>query len=224
MKGKRVLKKLPKSGVLGTYFTALFSVVLSCTLLLGTTYAWLTGSSSSAGNRIRTGKLGVQLAHVVGDGSVAVLGQTGLHPVFSGDVTWTPGRTEIETVRVTNTGTLALSYELDFASGQQTRANASGLTDLFTVYVKAGTAAADENPETASGWTPLGTLTHVIDDSEVLLSEGILEDPGDRQTVSIALKLSESVASMPGAMGQSLTVNLKLDAVQKTQPTGGTNS
>jgi len=91
-------------------------------------------------------------------------------------------------------------------------------------YVKAGTAAADENPETASGWTPLGTLTHVIDDSEVLLGKGILKDPGDRQTVSIALKLSESVASMPGAMGQSLTVNLKLDAVQKTQPTGGTNS
>ena len=221
MNGKRVLKKPASSGgTLSSYLTGLVSLILASALLLGTTYAWLTGDTSSSGNRIKSGRLSVQLAHLTEDNAAVVLGQTGRHQVFSNSVRWTPGRTEIETVRVANTGSLDLRYRLDFAIDPD-RPVPAQLTDLFTAYVKEGKAGDNEDPTTGNGWTELGTLTQLTDEQgQLSLGEGVLLAKRSEPVVlSIALRLTDDVIAVSGAMGRSLTVSLQLDAYQQLDDT-----
>lgn len=221
MNGKRVLKKPAKAGSLNTYFTSLLSVLLSGAMLLGTTWAWLSGDATSAGNRIHTGKFDVQLAHVTDGGSLAVLGGEGNHRSAFSNTRWTPGHTEIQTLRVTNTGTLKLRYKLDLVPPEQTtRQTAPGaLSDLFTVYFKQGSASKTEALTQANGWQQLGSLTDVMDKEKqlVLCMDMDALNPRSSDTVSVALRLTDNTTQLASFMNQSLTVLLKLDAFQYTE-------
>ena len=42
-------------------FTSVVAILLCCTMLLGTTFAWFTDTATSSGNRIQAGTLDVDL-------------------------------------------------------------------------------------------------------------------------------------------------------------------
>ena len=95
--------------------TSIMSLILCCTMLLGTTFAWFTDTVTSANNIITAGNLDVELYHtnsyVTTDEKVD--GLTDLFTVEEGETfLWEPGAVLWENFRVVNEGTLALRYQL----------------------------------------------------------------------------------------------------------------
>ncbi len=97
-----------------------FSLIICVAMLIGTTFAWFTGTASTAVNKIQAGNLKVDLEMQKPDGSwVSAKGET-LEFKKAADapadekVLWEPGCTyELPKLRVINKGNLALKYTVE---------------------------------------------------------------------------------------------------------------
>ena len=94
--------------------SSVLALVLTCAMLIGTTFAWFTDSAKSGKNKIVAGNLDVELeyATVGEDGTLqnwtSVEGRTDL---FEQDTLWEPGHAEVVYLKARNAGTLALKYK-----------------------------------------------------------------------------------------------------------------
>ena len=100
--------------------TSALSLLLCCTMLIGTTWAWFTDSVTSSGNKIQSGTLQVDLLVKGGntgktDYTSVKTGELANKPIFNYDL-WEPGYTLVTYAKVVNNGTLALKYTLKFMS------------------------------------------------------------------------------------------------------------
>ena len=92
--------------------SSVLALVLCFTMLLGSTFAWFTDSVTSAGNKIQTGSLKVDIVDengnsLVGDGLKFqnVNGET--------DILWEPGATfRTQAFKIKNAGSLAIKFRL----------------------------------------------------------------------------------------------------------------
>ena len=87
---------------------SVISLLLCCTMLVGTTFAWFTDSVTSGKNQIVAGNLDIELDYWNGTEWKTVNGATEL---FTGNL-WEPGHTEVVYLKMANKGTLALKYNL----------------------------------------------------------------------------------------------------------------
>ena len=88
---------------------SLLSLLLCCSMLVGTTFAWFTDSVTSGNNTIVAGNLDVELEYLVDGTWTKVTENTN---VFEENTLWEPGHTEVVYLRVSNAGTLAFDYKL----------------------------------------------------------------------------------------------------------------
>lgn len=90
---------------------SILSMVICCTMLLGSTFAWFTDSVTSNHNQIIIGNIDVDLLYskTMQDGSWASVEEK--TDLFS-STPWEPGHTEVVYFKIHNAGTLALDYEL----------------------------------------------------------------------------------------------------------------
>ncbi len=109
---------------------SVISMLLCCSMLIGSTFAWFTDSVTSGKNQIVAGNLDVELeyklAKVDEDGHISPTGDwqkvdedTDLFSSVEGAAKkglWEPGHTEVVYLRVRNAGSLALKYRLSAAS------------------------------------------------------------------------------------------------------------
>ena len=84
------------------------SLLLCCSMLIGTTFAWFTDEVKSANNIIKSGNLDIELEYWNGTKWVDVKGASDILT----NTLWEPGVTEVAYLRVANAGTLALKYQL----------------------------------------------------------------------------------------------------------------
>ena len=108
-----------KKPVKRALISSLLILTMCFTMLVGSTFAWFTDSVTSAGNRIVSGNLKVDLLMYKGDsGYVSIAGGEG--DIFkeagvaqdSTETLWEPGKTQIVYLGVKNLGTLALKYNI----------------------------------------------------------------------------------------------------------------
>ena len=85
------------------------SLLLCCSMLIGTTFAWFTDSVTSGRNTIQSGNLDVVLEYWDGNSYEEVTTTTKL---FDDAALWEPGYTEVAYLKVSNAGSLALKYQL----------------------------------------------------------------------------------------------------------------
>lgn len=88
------------------------SLLLCCSMLIGTTFAWFTDEVTSGKNQIIAGNLDVELEYskdMSENSWKSVQGQTDL---VDPNALWEPGHTEVVYLRISNLGTLALKYQL----------------------------------------------------------------------------------------------------------------
>ena len=85
------------------------SLLLCCSMLVGTTFAWFTDSVTSGRNTIAAGNLDVVLEYWDGDSYEEVTSDTKL---FNDAALWEPGYTEVAYLKVSNAGSLTLKYQL----------------------------------------------------------------------------------------------------------------
>lgn len=90
------------------WFSAL-SLILTCAMLVGATFAWFTDTASTGINRILAGNLDVTLEYFDGTDWVEVDEN---EPVFDNAALWEPGFAQVAYLRIRNTGSLALKYQL----------------------------------------------------------------------------------------------------------------
>ena len=110
MKGKKTTRR--------ALVMSLLSLLLCCSMLVGTTFAWFTDSVTSGRNQIIAGNLDVELyyskdADFSGE-KVSVQGKTNLFTDKNGDpiTYWEPGVVAYTNLQVANVGNLALKYQL----------------------------------------------------------------------------------------------------------------
>ena len=118
---------------------SLLALFLCIVLLIGTTFAWFTDTTSTGVNKIQAGNLDVELEY--SHDMVKWQAANENTQMFNDNVLWEPGHTEVVYLRVKNTGNLALKYNIATNSYDMERGkNAAG--DLFYIdkYLKIGTA------------------------------------------------------------------------------------
>ena len=124
-------KKTTKRALL----SSIMALVLCFAMLLGTTYAWLTDSVSTASNVITSGNLVIDVQYTLDGENWANL--DGANDLFQKGL-WEPGHTEVVALKITNKGSLALKYKADInvvdeAIGKTETGKDIVLSDILTI-------------------------------------------------------------------------------------------
>ena len=85
------------------------AMLLSVSMLAGTTFAWFTDSVESGNNKIVAGNLDIEVDYLANGEWTTVEGES---EIFDPAARWEPGHVEVAYFRVKNAGTLALKYSL----------------------------------------------------------------------------------------------------------------
>ena len=130
---------------------SVISLLLCCSMLIGTTFAWFTDEVVSGTNQILAGNLDVELYH--SDKAVRNEKVTTSTKLFD-DVTpalWEPGAVAYEVLTVANEGTLAMKYNLAVLFENATVVNGKTLADALKVAVVDATKLTSREAAIAAG-------------------------------------------------------------------------
>ncbi len=174
------MKKNTKSALL----LSVVSIIVCCTMLLGTTMAWFTDSVTSAKNVIVAGNLDVELYHDSIDDANKINDETNL---FNDVALWEPGAVVYENIIVANAGNLALKYQLTLSGLEATEITlADGtiatLMDVIKVgIVEDGFTATDANvDDRTEAINAVGTGNWIDFDSFALKGELVSKTEADK--------------------------------------------
>ncbi|MBR5156629.1 MAG: hypothetical protein IKW59_02565 [Clostridia bacterium] len=192
--------------------TGIVSLVLSFTMLLGTTYAWLIDSVSSADNRILAGNLDVDLLMYKADKESYVSISETNGDIFAeanggDDVNWEPDKTEIVYLAVENIGELALKYSIKLnISGKL-----AGVLDYAVLEdVKADDISSENwaeiknNQKAKTGKLKEGLIS--------VVSNGKLKQKDDKDYFAVSVHMPDNAAN--NFQGNSIVADLTLVATQ----------
>ena len=111
------------------------AMLLSISMLVGTTFAWFTDSVSSSNNIIKSGNLDVELEYWNGNKWVDVKEAS---DILTNEL-WEPGVTEVAYLRVANAGSLAFKYQLGInIINESAGVNKDGKSFLLSDYIQFG--------------------------------------------------------------------------------------
>lgn len=130
--------------------SSVLALVLTCSMLIGTTFAWFTDSVKSGKNKIVAGNLDVELEYATVDENGTLQDWKtveGVDNLFNPDALWEPGHAEVVYLKVRNAGTLALKYNFAMNIASETTAT-SVLGNQFKLsqYLKYGVVAEQDTP------------------------------------------------------------------------------
>lgn len=132
------------------------ALILCCSMLMGTTYAWFTDEVASMNNVITAGNLDVEVVNAKGD--ITAEG----NQLFQG-ILWEPGVVAYETLTVRNVGTLALSYRMTLAFEALNYVQRGDvqytLADVLQVAVVEGGFSGDRAAAEALEYQPIDSFT-----------------------------------------------------------------
>lgn len=125
-------KKTYKKGAL---LSSIIALLLCCTMLIGTTFAWFTDSAASGSNVITSGNLDIDVQYTLDGENWAEL--DGATDLFQKGL-WEPGHTEVVLLRIANNGSLALKYAANMNIISETNGKTKDgkdiiLSDILTV-------------------------------------------------------------------------------------------
>lgn len=144
--------------------SALFLLVC-VSMLVGATYAWFTVELNSNNNVLATGNLDVELTHTNREKNEESVTQN--EALFTDVGQWEPGAVAYEKLTITNTGTLALKYQLAInvvaTNGVEVDGESHTLADALRVsFVDAekldGTCEAAIAAGNEAGWDKLSSV------------------------------------------------------------------
>lgn len=214
---------------------SLLSLLLCCSMLVGTTFAWFTDSVASGNNRIVAGNLDIILEYKTNwnDEWAPVDANT---KIFKEGALYEPGYTEVVYLRVANAGTLALKYLLSINIDNDTKStNVYGEEFRISDYLYVGTYVQNEyvdgsNDAAARMPAMFGDRKSAVNnvtlnklknaESIIRKNEPILPGEDTAHVVAIVLTMPETVGNeantMPGVEAPSIELGVNLLATQYT--------
>ena len=212
------------------------SLLMCISMLIGSTFAWLTDSVTSANNIIQSGTLDVVLEYKTNwSDKWAPVDET--TKIFKDGALYEPGYTEVVYLRVSNAGSLALKYMLSFnIANEEGSINVYGDEFKLSDYLQIGSYVQDEF---SSGFnyadilmpTMFGTRENAlknIDELNTLSSANavirenapVLPGEDTAQVVAIVLTMPETVGNEANTrLGEELPyveLGIRLYATQYT--------
>ena len=144
-------------------FTSLMVMVLCAAMLVGTTFAWFTDSVTSAGNKIMSGSLKVDLeVWNTEDGKFESI-KNDQTPIYTYQ-NWEPGYTDVQFFKIENEGTLALKWKATFRTANGV--TLSALADVIDVYVCTTLTEYPADRSVIDSWTHVGTVAEFVNTIE----------------------------------------------------------
>ena len=197
-------KKSTKRALLASALALLVCV----SMLVGSTFAWFTDSVTSAGNKIQSGTLKVDLELLDKEDGWASIKES-KSPIFNYDK-WEPGYTDVKVLKIENEGNLALKWMAKFISADEL----SILANVIDVYVKpSATELTYPTGRNLDGYTKVGTVAEFVNTIEET-TKGTLAAK-EVAYLGIALKMQESA----GNEYQDLTIDAFDIMILATQDT-----
>ena len=199
------------------------ALLMCVSMLIGSTFAWFTDSVTSAGNKIQSGTLKLDLELYDADNKTWNSIKESKASIFDYDL-WEPGYTEVQLLKVENEGNLALKWMAKFVCMEE-------LTDLakvIDVYVlpygvlenaDSVTLPADRN---LTGYTKVGTVAEFVNTIETTTT-GSLE-AGEAAYLGIALKMQESAGNEYQGMDLGAAFDIQILATQYTSESDSFNN
>lgn len=186
------------------------SLLLCISMLISSTFAWFTDSVTSAGNKIQSGTLKVDLELLDEETSEWNSLKENRAPIFNYDK-WEPGYVDTKVLKVENEGSLALKWVAQFSSEQQL----SILSDVIDVYVCASESEIGyPEDRNLDGYTCVGNLTTFINSIEKT-TRGTLE-AGEVAYLGIALKMREDAGNEYQNLSLGGAFDIRIYATQYT--------
>lgn len=190
-------------------FSAL-ALVLSVSMLIGSTFAWFTDSVTSFANKIQSGTLKVDLELLdkkTGEWNSLKATQA---PIFDYDK-WEPGYVDTKILKVENEGNLALKWVAKFYSEKQL----SILADVIDVYVRPSESEIGYPANRSlEGYTCVGSLKTFINSIEET-TQGTLEAK-EAAYLGIALKMREEAGNEYQNLSLGGAFDIRIFATQHT--------
>lgn len=186
------------------------SLLLCISMFIGSTFAWFTDSASSAGNKIHSGilKLDVELLDKATGEWNSIKGKQ--DPLFNYDK-WEPGFMDAKVFKIQNEGNLALKWVTKFYSEYEL----SILSDVIDVYVRPSDSEigypTDRNLENYTCVGNLRTFINSIEDT----TYGNLE-PKQESYLGIALKMREEAGNEYQGLSLGGAFDIRIFATQYT--------
>ncbi len=185
---------------------SIVSIIVCCTMLLGTTMAWFTDSVTSATNIIKAGNLDVEMYWLDGtsdptdDTITWTDASTGA--IFNYDL-WEPGYTEVRHIKIANVGSLALKYQITIIAN----GTVSELAEVIDVYYVDPAVQVEVRSDLSDDYK-IGTLKEVLAGMATTASGSLLA--GENDTITLALKMQESAGNeyMNKSIGTDFSVQL----------------
>lgn len=195
------------------FISSVITLLLSCVMLLGTTFAWFTDNISSGKNRIISGNLEIDLLMYkksdyvsIADGKGDIFAEAnGGKPVY-----WEPGKTEIVFIAVENTGTLALKYDfkLNVTDGKN-----KGLVGALEYAVLEGVKAKKIEKNWSAIKSYEGARCSNLSAGTIEIAEGKkLNNKNDTHYYAIAVHMHDNASQ--GYQGGEIKIDVSLLATQ----------
>ena len=192
------------------------ALLVCCTLLIGTTFAWFTDSVSNTGNRIQAGEFDIDLLmDLDGKGSSYAYesiadGQGDIFNENGNGYNWEPGRTEIVYLAVQNKGTLAAAFDLDVIPTAEDEAN---LGMVLECAVLDGMMSSDEL--IAQNWSELtaglevgDNLFEKLNNTRTVVKDAVV-NAGTTKYFALAVHMKETAENNYQKASVSIDVQVK---------------
>ena len=197
--------------------TSAISMVLCCSMFLGTTMAWFTDSIISGGNQITIGTLAVDVLYkgrslnpAKGEGNYAKY-------VFEPNIVWSPNHYEIRELTVVNSGNLPITYVLSLMP------SITEIAKHFDVYVLQELDSDTPlqgvlTPELQEAWgEPIGTLSEVscihTADLPACINQ---EEVTNKVIIALCMKTDIAEDEVQSFFGANFDLFVRLTAFQDT--------
>ncbi|MBR5500490.1 MAG: SipW-dependent-type signal peptide-containing protein [Clostridia bacterium] len=189
---------------------SMVSLLLCISMLVGSTFAWFTDEVTSAGNKIQSGTLKLDLELLNPESGTWTSVKASRAPIFNYDK-WEPGYVDTKILKIENEGSLSLQWVAKFYAAQEL----SILADVIDVYVCPSATALDYPANrTLDGYTHVGNLRQFINSiSET--TYGTLE-ADEVAYLGIALKMQESAGNEYQGLSLGGAFDIRIFATQYT--------
>ena len=164
-----------------TLLSSVVALILCCSMLIGTTYAWFTDEVTSANNVITAGNLDIL---VTDKNDKDIQGQGTLFQ----DILWEPGVVAYENITIKNEGTLALQYNMMiyFDNENHVKGTDYKLSQILKVAIVEGGVVATDRDSLTTGITNWVTLKDLNKEGE-LYPKNNADQKAAQETVGIVI-------------------------------------
>lgn len=168
---------------------SVIALLLCCSMLIGTTFAWFTDEVVSGNNIIRAGNLDIEMYWTddLTTGTWYNAEKDGENTPFDYDL-WEPGYTEVRYVKIVNAGSLALKYSLTLAPVGVV----GKLAEVIDVFY-AENVTVNIADRTLGGMKRMGLLKDTIRGGEAAKGELL---PNNETIVAIAMHMDEEAGNI----------------------------